>query len=218
MAEPQQARSRDTRQRLLDAAIDSLIEVGYARTTTVAVMSRAGVSRGSLLHQFPSREALLLAAMSHLVTEGMNDLSHSIGPEARAPEPEHIVEVLWQTFRMRYFWSSIELWVAARTDPDLRREIYPQARRLGQFVDEAFSRLFGRDHAAPGTPDHPGTPDSPGPSDSFVALRNLLISSMRGAALTYAFSPRDPADEPLLNTWAQLVRDHLARESSTVPA
>lgn len=196
MRQPQQARSRDTRERLLDAAIDSLIEVGYARTSTVAVMTRAGVSRGSLLHQFPSREALLLAAMTHLVTEGLNDLARSIGSGRREPAPEEIVGILWQTFRMRYFWASIELWIAARTDPGIRADIYPQARLLGRFVDDAFGRLFDASRA-----------DSPG----FAELRGLLITSMRGAALTYAFSPRDPADEPLLATWAALVREFSER-------
>lgn len=43
---PQQDRSRATRQRLLEAAVESLAEVGYAATTVSVVATRAGVSRG----------------------------------------------------------------------------------------------------------------------------------------------------------------------------
>lgn len=43
----QEERSQETRARLLDATIESLIDVGYAGTTTTAVCERAGLSRGA---------------------------------------------------------------------------------------------------------------------------------------------------------------------------
>jgi AcrR family transcriptional regulator len=62
----QQQRREETRRALLDAAVESLIEVGFARTTTLEVQRRAGVSRGALLHHFPSKAELLVAAVAHL--------------------------------------------------------------------------------------------------------------------------------------------------------
>ena len=44
---PQAERRRVTRGKLLDATIESLIDVGYPRTTTVEVGERAGLSRGA---------------------------------------------------------------------------------------------------------------------------------------------------------------------------
>src|SRR5688572_3707152 len=55
------------RARLLDAAVECLIDLGAAGTSTLAVQRRADVSRGALLHHFPSREALLAASVSALV-------------------------------------------------------------------------------------------------------------------------------------------------------
>ncbi|MGC9544677.1 helix-turn-helix domain-containing protein, partial [Streptomyces sp. UG1] len=43
-----------TRAQIVDAAVESLIEVGVAATTTLEVQRRAGVSRGALLHHFPT--------------------------------------------------------------------------------------------------------------------------------------------------------------------
>src|SRR5947207_3557168 len=62
----QQQRREETRRALLDAAVESLIEVGFARTTPVQVQRRAEVSRGALLHHFPSKAELLVAAIAHL--------------------------------------------------------------------------------------------------------------------------------------------------------
>src|ERR1700759_419585 len=63
---PQQQRREETRRALLDAAVESLIEVGVTRTTTLEVQRRAGVSRGALLQHSPSRAELVVAAFDHL--------------------------------------------------------------------------------------------------------------------------------------------------------
>ena len=60
-------RSAAMRNKLLDATIESLFEVGYFQTSTVAVTERAGVSRGAMLHHFPSKADLIMAASQHIV-------------------------------------------------------------------------------------------------------------------------------------------------------
>src|SRR5215470_16496508 len=59
----QAERSAATQARLLDAALQCLVELGYAGTTTTVVAERAGVSRGAQLHHFPTRAALVAAAV-----------------------------------------------------------------------------------------------------------------------------------------------------------
>ena len=54
------------RQRLLDATVECLVEVGWSGTSTTLVSQRAGVSRGAQLHHFPTKNALVLAAVEHL--------------------------------------------------------------------------------------------------------------------------------------------------------
>src|ERR1700712_4678532 len=61
-------RSAGSRLLILDAAVACLVEEGYAGASTLAVQARAGVSRGRLLHHFPSRAELLVAAAGHLST------------------------------------------------------------------------------------------------------------------------------------------------------
>src|SRR3954469_6197931 len=62
----QAERSAATRQALLDATLECLVEVGYANTTTARVAERAGLSRGAHLHHFQTRDALVAAAPDHL--------------------------------------------------------------------------------------------------------------------------------------------------------
>jgi AcrR family transcriptional regulator len=62
----QEERSATTRQTVLDATIACLIDHGYHGATTTAIQERAGVSRGALTHQFPSKNELLAAAIVHL--------------------------------------------------------------------------------------------------------------------------------------------------------
>ncbi|NED60867.1 TetR/AcrR family transcriptional regulator, partial [Streptomyces sp. SID10244] len=70
----QAQRTAATQAKVLDATVDALVELGYAGTTTQEVNRRAGVSRGALLHHFPTREALVVAAVSHLVDRRLVEL------------------------------------------------------------------------------------------------------------------------------------------------
>src|ERR1043165_7905892 len=84
----QQQRRDETRRALLDAAVESLIEVGFARTTTLEVQRRADVSRGALLHHFPSKAELLVAAVDHLAemrARELKSLSSQLPPEGVEP-------------------------------------------------------------------------------------------------------------------------------------
>lgn len=58
---PRQQRSRETVDRILDAAARIFDERGYRATTTNHVAELAGVSIGSLYQYFPNKDALLVA-------------------------------------------------------------------------------------------------------------------------------------------------------------
>lgn len=58
---PRQARSRETRDAIVEAAARLFAERGLRRTTTAQVARLAGVSPGSMYQYFPSKEALVAA-------------------------------------------------------------------------------------------------------------------------------------------------------------
>src|SRR3954469_23741665 len=70
----QAERSAATREALLDATLECLVQDGYANTTTARVAERAGVSRGAHLHHFQTRQALVAAAIEHLAQRRTREL------------------------------------------------------------------------------------------------------------------------------------------------
>ena len=89
MATKRDDQRRETRGRIVDAAVRSFVENGYAATTALGVQRDAGVSRGALLHHFPTSEALSAAAVARLVEINLqavsDELTHT--PPARIPPP-----------------------------------------------------------------------------------------------------------------------------------
>ena len=142
---PQAERRRITRGKLLDATIESLIERGYARTTTVEVGERTGLSRGTQLHHFPSKADLLVAAIEHLTDERLEDFDAVIEERfSRGDDPiDAVVDVLWVMFSDPIYWATIELMVAARTDPELLEKLKAFERSLGGRIYAAFKKRTG---------------------------------------------------------------------------
>lgn len=132
----QAARTAATRTTLLDATLDSLVELGYARTTTQGIAARAGLSRGAQLHHFPTKELLVVAAVEHLAAKRDGEI--------RATTDRHrALELLADTFTGPLFLAALELWVAARTDPALRAALLPLERAVHEKLTGLAADLLG---------------------------------------------------------------------------
>lgn len=194
---PVQQRAWDTRTRILSAAVECLVKDGYAATTVSRIQARSGVSRGSVNHQFPSMNELLVAAVQHLAVVRTADM---VAQGARAADdPDHAVVTLWAAMRGPLFTATVELWIAARNSEDLRRELGPREHELGHNIRSAVARIFGPSLSA---------------APRFPELVSLLLTSMRGVALTYMFEPRDPAHDPHIVVWQNLARIYLVESAS----
>ncbi|AIJ22118.1 TetR family transcriptional regulator [Amycolatopsis methanolica 239] len=190
-----QDRAAGTRTLILDAAVECLVELGYAGASTLAIQAKAGVSRGRLLHHFPSRDELLVAATQHLTATRLAQTEVRVA-EQLAGEPEgprrveRCIELLWMTFHEPVFWAAVELWTAARTNEALAAALRPEERALRDAIRRVGDRIWG-----PAVCTHPNYPE----------LRELLFTSMRGAALPYTFERRrQPANDPHVALWKSL--------------
>lgn len=186
-----QERTADSRTLILDAAVTCLIKHGYGGASTLAIQEQAGVSRGRLLHHFPSRDHLLVAAAQHLANTRLAHTEER-ATQLLASEPEgpqrvdRCIELFWETFQEPHFWAAMELWTAARTHTSLASSLRREERRTGIAIQEVSDRIWGPRVCA-----HP----------RYHELRELLFTSMRGVALAYSFENRPPATDPHLTMW-----------------
>ena len=117
----QAERSASTRALLLEATTACLVDEGYAGTTTAEIESRAGVSRGARLHHFPTKAALLAAAVAHIYSrETRNYASAMEQMGQRAQDFRTGYRLLWQTYSEPAHAAVLEIYLAARTDAELR--------------------------------------------------------------------------------------------------
>lgn len=148
---PQEERTRAMRARLLEATVDCLVEVGFARTSTTLVSQRAGVSRGAQLHHFPTKNALVLAAVEHLTEVRGAELAAAAADLPRgAHHTRAVLRMLGDHFASPVFTAALELWVAARTDPTLLEAVGPLEQRLGRETHRLTVDLLGIDESVPG--------------------------------------------------------------------
>lgn len=186
-----QAQRRDeTRRALLDAAVESLTEAGVARTTTLEVQKRAGVSRGALLHHFPSKAGLMAATIVHLAEMRGRELrvraSELPGGEERIGA---VFDLLWQSFTGPLFYVAMELRAAARTDDELRAALTRTEAEVHQRIIEQYRVLLG-----------PAISSRPG----FQTALELTLSLMIGAAMTSLLHGEQARVEQLIAEWKSL--------------
>jgi AcrR family transcriptional regulator len=140
----QQRKSAQTRVGILDAAIDCLASHGYARTTTQLIAETAGISRGAMLHHYPTKGALIAAIIAYcfyrrmqMLTEGVRALS-----ETQRVEEFAGLELLWNSYFTPEHRAYMELNIAARTDAEVRTIFVPQARRFSRHWRAGGVRVF----------------------------------------------------------------------------
>jgi AcrR family transcriptional regulator len=139
----QAERTAETTERLLDATIRTLIERGYRGTSTPEVCRRAGVSRGAQLHHFPTKQALVAAAVDHLLTQRAEELLDRL---SRAPNSlldlEDAASFLWKVYTGDTFYAWLELVVASRTDDDLRALVAEVDERLVERAEQLCGKFL----------------------------------------------------------------------------
>jgi AcrR family transcriptional regulator len=195
----QEERSRATRNKILDATLDSLIERGYAGTSTPEVCRRARVSRGALLHHFPTREELVICAITHLADRRAGEIRAHAQALARGQEDlDSVLGLMWSAFAGPLFHAALELWVAARSDRQLHAALYPMEQAMGRGMHALWKELF---RSAPGLETERGQR-----LRDLVALTQHLL---RGMALQRILQPSDTDRAQLFEQWKRMARREL---------
>ena len=183
-----------TRERLLDAAVSSLIELGVARTTTLEVQRRSGTSRGALLHHFPTHAALLSATIQALVARNDQAIQLAEQQVGDVSDPlERAVRVLSTVSLQPTFLAELDVWSAARTDSELLVAVRDAERQARLDRERVVDSLFAC------VSDHPNYP----------AIKTLTLHFMRGLAISSVLVVHAERHERMLERWVWALRQLL---------
>lgn len=187
----QAERRATTRAALLDAAVASLVEDGYAGLTTRRIAERAGVSQGTQQHYFATKAELVVEALRHATDALAADAARRIDPRDlhRPDRHEALLDELWRLHQSVAFRAALELLAAARTDAELR----PHAQAFELEVTKGM-RAMAKDLL----------PDD-ARQTATIELMDLAMAATRGFAMLAPVVP--PA---ALNRRWSVARGHIA--------
>jgi AcrR family transcriptional regulator len=180
----QAERRAATHAAVLDAALDCLVEYGYAKTTMRRIAERAGVTPGALQHHFASKAALLGELIGYIRAKSLTEMFAEGVPSTRSTRKrqELLLDRMWRIYRGPLFTALIELGIGARTDPELLQHIAGSHDEMGRLNAIAAPILF---------PEHADRPE-------LVPLIASGQATMRGLALVGLAGEADP--DPLWPT------------------
>lgn len=141
----QQTKSENTRAAILEAALACFYDLGYGATTTEKVAKRAGVSRGAMLHHFPSRLHLVREAVRYLYVKRLQlfeEQELKVNEGAEHTRISEGIDAYWQQLHSPLFTVFHELRVAARTDDDLQEAMALDHQKLDESWAKVAVSLF----------------------------------------------------------------------------
>lgn len=183
----QQTKSQLTRSAILQAAVDCFYELGYSKTTTENIARKAKVSRGAMLHHFPTRFELIKATVEYLNLLRLEMFAQEEFAAQKGAEHTRVeegIDVYWNQLNTPAFIVFFELKVVARTDPELAEVVEPALQEFESAWYEAAKDVF---------------PDL-ALSESFQRANYLTVLMLEGMAVA-RFSGQSRMPEKMLIDW-----------------
>ena len=190
----QAQKSAATSKLILESAIRCFVELGYAGTTTTAIAQRAGLSRGAMLHHFPSKIDVFSGAIEYLHGKRLRAFRRAM---ARTP-PEGAdrvmlgVKAFWAHVRHPMFVAFFELSVAARTDPELAAILAPSHQSFEREWYQTAREVF---------------PEWKGRGERFDLALDLSRYVLEGMAIRFMTEPDEGRAEQMINYLADKLRE-----------
>lgn len=192
----QDMRSSSTRQKILEATLDSIYEDGFQNASTTEIARRAGVSRGALIHHYPNKDMLIAAAVDHLLSREIADIR--IVASAYADKKltiDDFIDDMWRRFSGRLFMITIDFLSSARTDEKLRQALIPVSAQFHQSLNEIWMQFFADHSLAP---------------QKVQGLLNATLCLMRGMGIQTIVRSDDQYFTELQEIWKDILRAQLS--------
>jgi AcrR family transcriptional regulator len=193
----QEDRSRDAREKLLNATIEVLLNKGYNGLTTKDVAQAAGLSNGALMHHYANKAELVIAATARVYEEAL------LRGQRRAQLPDavdHPLEGFLSDCLSVYFdWpfiAALEIIVVSRTDAQLMEQMLPVMENFRVNCDRTWMAVFRRAGVA---------------EAKATELLNLTLNLVRGMAVNRLWRRDDAHYREFLDAWLVMANRELRR-------
>ncbi|QLL09174.1 TetR/AcrR family transcriptional regulator [Mycobacterium vicinigordonae] len=190
MARTQRQRREETVGRLLQACIDTIVEVGYARASAAVITKRAGVSVGALFRHFETMGDFMAATASEVLRRQIETFTKQVAEiPADRPALEAALTILRDITGGPANAVLYELLIAARTDEKLKVTLQHELWQYRSKMHEAARQMPGADAL---------------PDDTFPVVVALLTNVFDGAAVVEGVLPQPEIAErriPVLAGW-----------------
>ncbi|GAB2540621.1 TetR/AcrR family transcriptional regulator [Simplicispira piscis] len=184
-----------TRARILSAAMGCLMDLGVARTTTLEVQRRAEVSRGALLHHFPTHADLMCAVIEAIVARNEQAVSKRLRRKSSGNDPvARAIHILADSMKEPSFLAEIELWVVARTDSELRAALVAAERKALRDRKRVLDEIFAPLREAP----------------AYDLVVNTSLEFVRGLAISGILRSNPESTTALVQQWIWAIKQLLA--------
>src|SRR5947208_3203371 len=136
--------TESTRDQIIHAAADSLLENGYSGTSVRSIASKAGVAIGNLQYWFPTKSELLVEAWRYLTATSVEELRRTLN---QLTDPLEVLEVgvesLWDSLRRLgdVQLAAFDLLVQAPRTERLRAYLPELFTRYREVIQEQLDRL-----------------------------------------------------------------------------
>ena len=194
----QAQKSAATRNLIVEAAIRCFVDLGYSQTTTTAIAEKAGLSRGAMLHHFPSKIDIVRAAVDYQHNKRLKAFrtaSQRLIP-AGSDRVQQAVEAFWSHVRHPMYVAFFELSVAARTDRELAEILLPAQEAFDQQWYATAHELF---------------PEWENRPEQFDLAFDLSRYVMEGMAVNFLTHKETERDQRLLKYLEAKLRELLGR-------
>jgi AcrR family transcriptional regulator len=199
MARTQQQRREETVARLLDASIDTIIEVGYARASAAVIAKRAQVSDGALFRHFPTMGDFMAATAREVMRRQLGLFTKQVAEiPASQPALEAALTIMRDVTGNPTNTVMYELLIAARTDEKLKATLQEVLTEYAANIYDVARSLPGADQV---------------PEDTFVALVAILTNTFDGAAIVRAVLPQPDIEAGRIALLSALLNGLLPTES-----
>jgi AcrR family transcriptional regulator len=199
----QAERSETTRKQLLEAAAKLIRQKGFGGLRTIEVASLAGVSRGALLHHFPSKHALVVAVLTYVNEITFTQSTRRAQLARTSGDPiEEIIKDAQDFFLGDYFFIELAIAMSDESTRRLRHETHQFTRQTRFSIEAAWL----------------DTLISSGiPKQLASDILALTLSAVRGFSVRMLIENDPEQFARLMNVWRDIIHRHLAASVPSKP-